>query len=153
MTAIEELRRLLGKLPNQAEAMVLLDEVELERVAVPAGWRLVPAKCTGQMADAGAGVDRRLSVFKAADIYRAMLDAAPQPASQPQEAAQGHCYDPTTAPIPPLGHPLRTLGEFLSSQLDEDRWADAEQLLLAAWESARLPLSPAPNASGEGEKG
>lgn len=88
MTAIEELRRLLGKLPNPTEALALLDEVELERVAVPAGWRLVPAKCTGQMADAGAGVDRRLSVFKAADIYRAMLDAAPQPASQPQEAAQ-----------------------------------------------------------------
>ena len=44
------------------------------------GWKLVPVAANQAMAEAGANKDRRLSVFKAADIYAAMLAAAPQPA-------------------------------------------------------------------------
>lgn len=42
-------------------------------------------------------------------------------------------YDPSTAEVPPPGHPLQKLGEYLSLILDEDEWATAEQHLLAAW--------------------
>ena len=42
-------------------------------------------------------------------------------------------YDPSMAEVPPPGHPLQKLGEYLSLILDEDEWATAEQHLLAAW--------------------
>lgn len=42
-------------------------------------------------------------------------------------------YDPSTADVPPPGHPLQKLGEYLSLMLDEDEWATAEEYLLAAW--------------------
>ncbi|MGE4072707.1 MAG: hypothetical protein AB7E72_16180 [Lysobacterales bacterium] len=48
--------------------------------------------------------------------------------------------DPTTAPVPPAGHPLQKLGEYLSFALDEDKWATAEQMLLAAWSVSAVPL-------------
>ena len=55
-----------------------------------AKWQVVPRQLTQDMADAAKFVDGRLSVFKYADAYRAMLYAAPQPAAQPapQPAAQ-----------------------------------------------------------------
>ena len=47
-----------------------------------AKWQLVPRQLTQDMAEAAKFVDGRLSVFKYADAYRAMLYAAPQPAAQ-----------------------------------------------------------------------
>ena len=47
------------------------------RRALPEGFVAVPSKATQAMADAACTVDRRLSAFKAADIYAAMLKAAP----------------------------------------------------------------------------
>lgn len=47
-----------------------------------AKWQLVPRQLTQDMAEAAKFVDGRLSVFKYADVYRAMLYAAPQPAAQ-----------------------------------------------------------------------
>lgn len=40
--------------------------------------------------------------------------------------------------VPPPGHPLQKLGEYLSLMLDEDEWAAAEEYLLAAW-AQRVP--------------
>lgn len=45
----------------------------------------------------------------------------------------GHYFDPSTAEVPPVGHPMQKLGEYLSELLDEAEWATAEQYLLAAW--------------------
>ena len=55
-----------------------------------AKWQLVPRQLTQDMADAAKFVDGRLSVFKYADAWRAMLYAAPQPAAQdaPVDAAK-----------------------------------------------------------------
>lgn len=53
---------------------------------VPEGWRLVPKRPTQSMCDAAKFyVDGRLSVFKWADGYYAMLSAAPQPVEQKGE--------------------------------------------------------------------
>lgn len=54
-----------------------------------AKWQVVPRQLTQDMAEAAKFVDGRLSVFKYADAYRAMLYAAPQPAAQaaPVDAA------------------------------------------------------------------
>ena len=35
--------------------------------------------------------------------------------------------------LPPMGHPLQKLGARLAVLLDEDVWAECEQLLLAGW--------------------
>ena len=35
--------------------------------------------------------------------------------------------------LPPEGHPLRALGVRLAELLDEDQWADCEDLLLEGW--------------------
>jgi len=59
------------------------------------------------------------------------------------EAERIQQYDPFTAAVPPSGHPLQKLGYYLSRLLDEDRWATAEQHLLATWaeriEAQRVP--------------
>lgn len=48
--------------------------------AIPEGWKLVPEFPTQSMCEcAKYGVDARLSVFKWADGYKAMLADAPQP--------------------------------------------------------------------------
>lgn len=51
-------------------------------------------------------------------------------------------YDPSTAPVPPAGHPLQKLGEYLAAMLDEDQWATAEQYLFAAWSAHLAPAAP-----------
>ena len=52
-----------------------------------AKWQLVPRQLTQDMAEAAKFVDGRLSVFKYADAWRAMLYAAPQPIAQAMIAA------------------------------------------------------------------
>lgn len=56
---------------------------QLEAVKPPthlaAKWQVVPRQLTQDMAEAAKFVDGRLSVFKYADAYRAMLAAAPTP--------------------------------------------------------------------------
>jgi hypothetical protein len=47
------------------------------KAAVPEGWQLVPKIPTQAMVDCAKSVDGRLSVFKWADGYYAMLAAAP----------------------------------------------------------------------------
>ena len=44
----------------------------------PKKWKLVPEQITQEMAVAAKWVDGRLSVWKYSDVYRAMLDAAPE---------------------------------------------------------------------------
>lgn len=56
-------------------------------------------------------------------------------------------YDPSTAEVPPPRHPLQKLGEYLSSLLDEDEWATAEQHLLAAWAEQSVPVVGEPAAA------
>lgn len=41
-------------------------------------------------------------------------------------------------PLPPEGHPLRTLGVRLTELLDEDHWAECERLLLEGWDHDRI---------------
>ena len=52
---------------------------KLPTPVVPEGWQLVPVKPTQEMADAAKWIDGRLSVWKWADGYKAMLAAAPSP--------------------------------------------------------------------------
>lgn len=47
--------------------------------AVPQGWQAVPKRLTQDMADAAKCTDGRLSVWKYADVYTAMLANAPKP--------------------------------------------------------------------------
>ena len=42
---------------------------------VPEGYVVVPVKCTNNMAHAAKEVDRRLSVFKYSDVWKAMIEA------------------------------------------------------------------------------
>ena len=46
--------------------------------AVPEGFLLMPRKCTNKMAHAAKAVDGRLSAFKYADVYDAMVEAREQ---------------------------------------------------------------------------
>ena len=64
-------------------------------------------------------------------------DWAPLYSSAP---AHGY-FDPATAQLPPTGSALQKLGEYLSTLLDEDRWATAEQYLFAAAAEA-APSAP-----------
>lgn len=48
---------------------------EAKTQAVPEGFLLMPRKCTNKMAHAAKAVDGRLSVFKYADVYDAMIEA------------------------------------------------------------------------------
>lgn len=52
-----------------------------EAQAVPEGFLLMPRKCTNKMAHAAKAVDGRLSAFKYADVYGAMVEAAQEPAN------------------------------------------------------------------------
>lgn len=49
-----------------------------KKQAVPEGFLLMPRKCTNKMAHAAKSVDGRLSAFKYADVYDAMLEAQEQ---------------------------------------------------------------------------
>ena len=46
--------------------------------AAPEGFLLMPRKCTNKMAHAANAVDGRLSAFKYADVYDAMIEAQEQ---------------------------------------------------------------------------
>ena len=46
--------------------------------AAPEGVLLMPRKCTNKMAHAAKAVDGRLSAFKYADVYKAMIEAQEQ---------------------------------------------------------------------------
>jgi hypothetical protein len=41
-------------------------------------------------------------------------------------------------PMPPIGHPLHTLGVLLGRLLDEDQWVECERLLLLGWDQDRI---------------
>lgn len=56
------------------------------------------------------------------------VHAAPQPAAEPETTAEQFIQ----AAIDRAPDPLRRLGEWLSTVLDEDQWATAERLLLGA---------------------
>ena len=52
--------------------------------------------------------------------------------------------------LPPDGHPLRTLGARLAELLDEDRFAECENLVLKAWKAGdkeRLALAGLPEGA------
>ncbi|QKT99295.1 hypothetical protein FOB20_11220 [Acinetobacter lwoffii] len=48
---------------------------EAKAQVVPEGCLLMPRKCTNKMAHAAKAVDGRLSAFKYADVYKAMIEA------------------------------------------------------------------------------
>ena len=48
---------------------------EAKAQAVPEGFVLMPRICTNKMAHAAKAIDGRLSAFKYADIYKAMIEA------------------------------------------------------------------------------
>lgn len=56
---------------NQGEALA-----QAKAQAVPEGFLLMPRKCTNKMAHAAKAVDGRLSAFKYANAYGAMVEAA-----------------------------------------------------------------------------
>ncbi len=53
-------------------------EQAVKAQAVPEGFLLMPRKCTNKMAHAAKVVDGRLSAFKYADVYDAMIEAQGQ---------------------------------------------------------------------------
>lgn len=53
-------------------------EAQVRALTLPEGWQLVPVEPTQEMADAAKWIDGRLSVWKWADGYKAMLAAAPR---------------------------------------------------------------------------
>ena len=53
-------------------------EQAVKTQAVPEGFLLMPRKCTNKMAHAAKAVDGRLSAFKYADVYDAMIEAQEQ---------------------------------------------------------------------------
>ena len=48
---------------------------EAKNQAVPEGFILMPRICTNKMAHAAKAIDGRLSAFKYADVYKAMIEA------------------------------------------------------------------------------
>ena len=63
---------------------VLRDIPQPQAASVPEGWQLVPVKPTQDMVDSAKSIDGRLSVWKWADGYAAMLAAAPQAQAAPR---------------------------------------------------------------------
>ena len=55
---------------NQGEALA-----QAKAQAVPEGLVLMPRICTNKMAHAAKAIDGRLSAFKYADVYKAMIEA------------------------------------------------------------------------------
>ena len=62
---------------NQGEALAQA-KAQAQAQAVPEGFLLMPRKCTNKMAHAAKAVDGRLSAFKYADVYDAMIEAQEQ---------------------------------------------------------------------------
>ena len=59
---------------NQGEALAQA-KAQAQAQAMPEGFLLMPRKCTNKMAHAAKAVDGRLSAFKYADVYDAMIEA------------------------------------------------------------------------------
>ena len=53
-------------------------EQAVKAQAVPEGFLPMPRKCTNKMAHAAKAIDGRLSAFKYADVYKAMIEAQEQ---------------------------------------------------------------------------
>ena len=62
----------------KAQARQLWDFWQTSKAQVPEGFLLMPRKCTNKMAHAAKSVDGRLSAFKYADVYDAMVEAQEQ---------------------------------------------------------------------------
>ena len=68
----DELEELITKAIKFGE---LCAKRDAKAQAVPEGFLLMPRKCTNKMAHAAKAVDGRLSAFKYADVYDAMIEA------------------------------------------------------------------------------
>ena len=82
----------IGQTSSRAERLLVMLSApqpasHAQPVEVPDGWQLVPRNITQDMAESAKTVDGRLSVFKYSDVYQAMLEAAPQPATKKGDAA------------------------------------------------------------------
>lgn len=71
----EELEMLVAKAMKLGELYERKKWQAAKAQAVPEGFLLMPRKCTNKMAHAAKAVDGRLSVFKYADVYDAMIEA------------------------------------------------------------------------------
>lgn len=69
----QENRHIWESTKNLAKAMFYAGQAKAQ--AVPEGFLLMPRKCTNKMAHAAKAVDGRLSAFKYADVYDAMVEA------------------------------------------------------------------------------
>ncbi len=54
--------------------LATVDKEPAKTQAVPEGFLLMPRKCTNKMAHAAKAIDGRLSAFKYADVYKAMIE-------------------------------------------------------------------------------
>lgn len=63
--------------PDEEPCLICLAK-EAKAQVVPEGFLLMPRKCTNKMAHAAKAVDGRLSAFKYADVYDAMVEAQEQ---------------------------------------------------------------------------
>ena len=66
----------------------------------------------------------------------AFIDAIPRLGGDPQEP--GGDDGDYLLPLPPVGHPLHTLGVRLAELLDEDQWAECERMLSEGWDQDRV---------------
>lgn len=81
----EIVERMFSKIEKMKAQVDTLDEMLLNQgkalakaQAVPEGFLLMPRKCTNKMAHAAKAVDGRLSAFKYADVYDAMIESQEQ---------------------------------------------------------------------------
>lgn len=138
-----------GTLLDREYALQVASEVVDDVIlACAASWSALPAQAqpvaldyydAGLLSDAGGGDVTwwqdyiRAELGRAHEFYQSQADALATPVhAQAQGEAAANGFDPSTAPLPPTGSALRALGEYLSTLLDEDRWATAEQYLFAA---------------------
>ena len=79
---------------------------------------------------------------EAAKNRQRMIDAMPE--HKPAKPWLGDPQEPAgddgdyLLPMPPIGHPLRTLGVRLAELLDEDQWAECERMLSEGWDQDRV---------------
>lgn len=83
-TFTEIVERMFSKIEQMKTQVNTLDEMLLNQgealaqakaQAVPEGFVLMPRICTNKMAHAAKAIDGRLSAFKYADVYKAMIEA------------------------------------------------------------------------------
>lgn len=71
-------KKWLGGCFEDDQLQVVWEMWQAKAQAVPEGFLLMPRKCTNKMAHAAKAVDGRLSAFKYADVYDAMVEAQEQ---------------------------------------------------------------------------